>query len=180
MQQSFPCPYCGSPNPPGQRFCGACGARVVATCPYCQAIVDPKRRFCPNCGTDLLRGRQQQTEKVVMPMPVQDRLVQGTSRIKMHWFQRHLNWTLFLVYTVVTSIFTMAVAILRVLPSVLLEVRGLVVAGYLLIIFLISGWVIKRKRRSLFHLLWLLIPFSPLAIAILIGLKNRSLKESHE
>ncbi len=53
MQQMSPCPNCGSPNPPGQRFCGACGARVIATCPYCQAIVDPKRRFCPNCGADL-------------------------------------------------------------------------------------------------------------------------------
>ena len=62
MRQMLPCPYCGSPNPPGQRFCGACGARVVATCPYCQAIVDPKRRFCPNCGGDLFRAMQQPTQ----------------------------------------------------------------------------------------------------------------------
>ena len=29
------CPACGTENPPGNRFCGGCGARLALTCPGC-------------------------------------------------------------------------------------------------------------------------------------------------
>ena len=103
MQQMSPCPSCGSTNPLGQRFCGACGARVIATCPYCQATVDPKRRFCPNCGADLFGGKQQQTtgsargtEAPVAGMPVQNTSGQGKAAIVPSEI-KEWNWGAFLL-----------------------------------------------------------------------------------
>jgi membrane protease subunit (stomatin/prohibitin family) len=47
-----PCPRCQSPNPPGTKFCGNCGApaAVAAGCPKCQAALTPGSKFCGNCG----------------------------------------------------------------------------------------------------------------------------------
>ena len=50
MQQVIRCPNCGSPNPPGQRFCNVCGANMASGCPNCGAPLDPASRFCGNCG----------------------------------------------------------------------------------------------------------------------------------
>jgi len=70
MQQMLPCRNCGSSNPLGQRFCGVCGGRLIATCPYCQTTVDPERRFCPNCGADLFGGMQKTTSDIQEPRTV--------------------------------------------------------------------------------------------------------------
>jgi hypothetical protein len=59
MQQIIRCPNCGSPNTPGQRFCGTCGANLPAGCPNCGAENDPDARFCGNCGAQLLGDFQQ-------------------------------------------------------------------------------------------------------------------------
>ena len=50
MQQTFPCPSCGSPTASGQRFCAACGGMLSAACPYCGTALTPEARFCLNCG----------------------------------------------------------------------------------------------------------------------------------
>jgi hypothetical protein len=59
MQQMIRCPNCGSPNTPGQRFCGTCGANLPAGCPNCGAENEPDARFCGNCGAQLLGDYQQ-------------------------------------------------------------------------------------------------------------------------
>jgi hypothetical protein len=59
MQQIIRCPNCGTPNTPGQRFCGACGANLPAGCPNCGAENDPGAKFCGNCGAQLLGDVQQ-------------------------------------------------------------------------------------------------------------------------
>ncbi len=43
------CARCGTASPPGQKFCGECGARLLA-CPACGAPVAPGLRFCGQCG----------------------------------------------------------------------------------------------------------------------------------
>ena len=47
------CPQCQQENPPGSRFCNACGGRLVLVCPSCQHPNRPANRFCNGCGQAL-------------------------------------------------------------------------------------------------------------------------------
>jgi class 3 adenylate cyclase/tetratricopeptide (TPR) repeat protein len=47
------CPRCQQENPPGQRFCGECGARLATACGSCGASNPPGQKFCGECGTGL-------------------------------------------------------------------------------------------------------------------------------
>jgi len=47
------CPSCGAGSPPGQRFCGQCGAALVRSCPSCGTENPPENRFCGSCGAAL-------------------------------------------------------------------------------------------------------------------------------
>jgi class 3 adenylate cyclase len=47
------CPRCNHANPPGQKFCGECGARLVAACPSCGHENPPGQKFCGDCGAVL-------------------------------------------------------------------------------------------------------------------------------
>ena len=47
------CPRCRHENPPGQKFCGECGARLAASCPACGASNPPGQKFCGACGASL-------------------------------------------------------------------------------------------------------------------------------
>lgn len=47
------CPHCGTANPPGQKFCGECGAKLVKKCPACGKIANPSQKFCGECGSQL-------------------------------------------------------------------------------------------------------------------------------
>jgi len=60
MQQTFPCPGCGTPTASGQRFCPGCGRILSANCPYCGTALTPEARFCPNCGGAMSASGPQQ------------------------------------------------------------------------------------------------------------------------
>src|SRR5712692_4971279 len=47
------CTSCQSDNPPENRFCEQCGARLEARCPQCGTPVRPGGRFCGACGQRL-------------------------------------------------------------------------------------------------------------------------------
>jgi class 3 adenylate cyclase/tetratricopeptide (TPR) repeat protein len=49
------CRSCGRSNPPGARFCGACGAPLAESvaCPNCSALNPTGQRFCNACGAAL-------------------------------------------------------------------------------------------------------------------------------
>ena len=47
------CSRCEHENPPGQKFCGECGARLAAACPSCGASNPPGQKFCGECGAGL-------------------------------------------------------------------------------------------------------------------------------
>ncbi len=47
------CPRCQRKNPSGQRFCGECGARLVAPCPACGVSNPPGQKFCGECAAPL-------------------------------------------------------------------------------------------------------------------------------
>lgn len=53
MQQTFPCPKCGSHNIIGEPACKACGESFKYTCPQCSVVVDTKLKACPKCGATL-------------------------------------------------------------------------------------------------------------------------------
>jgi class 3 adenylate cyclase/tetratricopeptide (TPR) repeat protein len=44
------CQACGTLNPTGHKFCGACGAALVSGCPACGFVNPPGHRFCGACG----------------------------------------------------------------------------------------------------------------------------------
>jgi class 3 adenylate cyclase/tetratricopeptide (TPR) repeat protein len=47
------CSNCKTENPPGQKFCGDCGATLANLCPKCAAENPVGKRFCGECGTAL-------------------------------------------------------------------------------------------------------------------------------
>jgi class 3 adenylate cyclase len=47
------CSSCGTQNPPGQKFCGECGAPLAALCSSCGAQNPPEQKFCGECGSPL-------------------------------------------------------------------------------------------------------------------------------
>ncbi|HTY73884.1 MAG TPA: AAA family ATPase [Actinomycetes bacterium] len=47
------CPACGSPVPPGSRFCTQCGTPQTTSCPACESPNPAGSRFCGQCGNPL-------------------------------------------------------------------------------------------------------------------------------
>jgi class 3 adenylate cyclase/predicted ATPase len=47
------CPNCDFDNPPGLKFCGMCGTRLVQACPACGFANPLYFRFCGECGVRL-------------------------------------------------------------------------------------------------------------------------------
>ena len=47
------CPSCHHENPPGLKFCGGCGARLILVCSSCGAPNPPGQKFCGECGAKL-------------------------------------------------------------------------------------------------------------------------------
>ena len=47
------CAKCNAQNPPGNKFCASCGAKMgpaTVPCPKCKAEVSEGSKFCPECG----------------------------------------------------------------------------------------------------------------------------------
>src|SRR5689334_22424918 len=51
--RALPCPGCGAPAAPDQRFCGQCGTALRRVCAACRAQNPPDHRFCGQCGAPL-------------------------------------------------------------------------------------------------------------------------------
>src|SRR5262245_34929290 len=47
------CASCGSENPEGTKFCGACGRSLTNRCRDCGAENPPQFKFCGECGAAL-------------------------------------------------------------------------------------------------------------------------------
>jgi len=100
----------------------------------------------------------------------------------MSWFERHLNWTVVLSWIAAwmfSYIFgwTWGWGSAQISPvirdGVLGEWTGLVgLAGASLIVLFATGWALRKKNRSLLHLLWYLLTW--VGAIILLCLKNQS------
>ena len=51
--ETIRCPACGYENPPDGRFCGGCGASLMAACERCGRENPVGQRFCNGCGAEL-------------------------------------------------------------------------------------------------------------------------------
>ena len=61
QQQGVPCPKCGAINPPSNKFCASCGAKMAVEtvkCPKCGAEVPATSKFCPECGSQIAGTRK--------------------------------------------------------------------------------------------------------------------------
>ena len=47
------CSACRQDNPPGAKFCNACGSRLEVRCPACGSVNPTGSRFCNGCGQKL-------------------------------------------------------------------------------------------------------------------------------
>src|SRR5205823_6871036 len=47
------CLNCGAENPATQKFCGECGAALLAVCESCGTRNPPGQKFCGECGSPL-------------------------------------------------------------------------------------------------------------------------------
>jgi class 3 adenylate cyclase/tetratricopeptide (TPR) repeat protein len=52
------CPHCRFSNPPGMKFCGGCGARLVRLCAQCGVENPQGFKFCGGCGAPLAATAQ--------------------------------------------------------------------------------------------------------------------------
>jgi len=123
-------------------------------------------KFCPQCGQRLtgfdLEERQRSVWKPEVP------------RKEGNWFEKHLNWTMFLgVVGAYLAVFIVVFAIVLFDPYVsdaALSVIGLIIT--LAILIPVWGWALRKKNRSLWWLpLGLFVPFG---FIVLLCLENRS------
>jgi hypothetical protein len=84
----------------------------------------------------------------------------------MGWFRRHLNWTAFLTALIWYIISGVSINLLQEEGAWLLVWLPCFVVS-----FLIYGWILQQKRRTLW---WLFILFVPFGWVVFIGLENRS------
>ena len=63
------CASCGAENTDDRRFCGDCGAPLVASCCNCGFTTQPGIRFCGGCGQKLEDGATPPTPAPVTYTP---------------------------------------------------------------------------------------------------------------
>lgn len=91
----------------------------------------------------------------------------------MNWFRRHPNWVAVLSWIALYPLgYITSLLILSISPymgtGVYYSIVYIIAALWL---FGIDGWVLRKKNRSLWNLLWLVIPFGWI---VFLCLENRS------
>src|SRR5262245_57473122 len=61
------CTGCGHDNPPTQKFCGECGARLTTRCGACGSPNPPGQKFCGECGQALASASPASTSRFGAP-----------------------------------------------------------------------------------------------------------------
>ncbi len=143
---------------------------------------------CVNCGKLICdECKVVHNEKIYCNVCV-DRLLKDTA-IKpkakgLNWFERHLNWTVFLVAVVapypIYFVFGLLIGLFlySIEPYMAEETAvgiavtiGLIVD--LVVLFLVGAWALNKKARSLWNLLWFIVPFG---LIVFLCLENRGVQ----
>ena len=127
----------------------------MPSCPNCGKEVSEGMTFCPTCGQRLTETQGEQTAASAL----YEEVIGGELGKRMNWFERHLNWTMFLVWV---GIFPIAflVVILAVLADPTLSEGTAAAIGSaigLLVPIPAACWVLGKKKRSMW---WLLLSWS--------------------
>jgi len=92
----------------------------------------------------------------------------------MEWFEKHLNWTALIAWLVAVLIVTVVQFVLVATDNYLSseELLGVSVIVCLLVLPVSWGWVLRRRRRSL----WWLLPalFFPFGFVLLFRLEDKT------
>ncbi len=91
----------------------------------------------------------------------------------MSWEERHLNWSLVLVWLFGPPASYIAASIIGLAYPDLIEPIGVLIS--LGLITWKTWWFLKKKNRSIGNLIWIIIPFG---IVVLLYLKNLSDKQT--
>jgi hypothetical protein len=141
----------------------------------CAACAKP---VCPECKV-ALQGK-------IYCHPCAERMyVAALHRKEPGWFEKHLNlsFALALVASVIIVVIASTV-IVAVEPEIsdesLIGITNLIGYGTTLVVqFPVAAWVIRKKARNPWNILWLLLPFGFVMVFLLSnmsGVKNKNLK----
>jgi lysylphosphatidylglycerol synthetase-like protein (DUF2156 family) len=149
------CPSCGYENREGARYCNLCLTSFVKEQPKASSLMMP-----PSPKGNVPGMLRRETEEL-------------------NWFNQHLNWTWVLAqvttsviisvlgaifaFSLTTSPFTNGFNVTSAVTSVLI-IGVIAIILYVLSVYVVGGWVLKRKSRSLWWLLLFLIPLPFVAI----------------
>jgi hypothetical protein len=134
----------------------------MGRCPNCGRTTDGD--YCQWCGYPVLAGGS-------------GRMEAGKAREEetkgLNWFQKHLNWSWFLAIVASWVLaFIVGVFLVLIAPSITDEaLEGLGILIAIVVALIVGGWALRRKRRSLW---WLLILFVPFGWIAFLCLENRS------
>jgi class 3 adenylate cyclase/predicted ATPase len=88
------CTGCGHDNPPTQKFCGECGARLASRCGACGSPNPPGQKFCGECGQTLAAASPPAasrfgTPETYTPKHLADRIL--TSKAALEGERKHVT-----------------------------------------------------------------------------------------
>lgn len=128
---------------------GACVNCGRSLCAECQEVLDGKI-YCSSCAVGVVMETAEPSD--------------------LNWFERHLNWTMILAYFGAGAVIAIPAAISAATDSAVpLAVTAPIVV---LAMFIVWGWALRKKNRSLLWLaLFLILPF--FGLLIFFYLENR-------
>ena len=130
--------------------CAACGQPV---CPECKVTL-AGQVFCKKCA---------------------DKMYQAALK---SWFEKHLNWTMLITVAVWILLNLLGLMILLLIspetPEEAIAEQWQIVSSFLtfLILFPVAGWVIRKKGRSPWNILWLIAPFGVVMVFLLSNMSK--------
>jgi hypothetical protein len=143
MQTTLVCPNCYTQNNASFQFCGRCGTRLFTLCPNCNLANLTYEKYCRNCGNLLAEQSQQQTTYV-------------NKLSNARWINKHPNFIL-LVGIVIGNLFALP-GVLGISKTIIPQpIKVIFLIAGILIYWIMAGWMLKLKGRSLGHLSWIIL-----------------------
>lgn len=144
------------PDREAEWSCDACGQSV---CPECKVVLQ-NRIYCNPCADKMYLA--------------------ALSRKELGWFEKHLNLALVAVFLLSQLVALVIMIILAPYTDAGLPPETLTTpswlygssAGYL-ILFPAARWVVRKKARNPWNVLWLLMPFGIVMLLLLTNMSKR-------
>jgi len=132
----------------------------MSFCPNCGAKVDDETAvFCVECGRQLRDLRPSATRSAPAFAPVSGEFV--PEEVTLNWFQRHLGWTIVLTWFALRLGGVIVIVSLgpTMTPEAASAFNGFSYLVGIVVGSIVCGWVLRQKKRSLWWLLLIPVPF---------------------